>query len=34
VYTLEDAMNMYESIMVRKANEYLANEEAQRKAQR
>jgi hypothetical protein len=34
VYTLEDAMNMFEVIMVRRANEYLAREEAERNAQR
>jgi hypothetical protein len=33
VYTLEDAMDMYEVIMVRRANEYLANVEAERRAQ-
>lgn len=33
VYTLEDAMNMLEVIMVRRANEYLSAQEAERKAQ-
>jgi len=33
VYTIEDAMNMLEVIMVRRANEYLSAQEAERKAQ-
>jgi hypothetical protein len=33
VYTLEDAMNMFEVIMVRRSNEYLAQQEAERAAQ-
>jgi hypothetical protein len=31
VYTLEDAMNMFEVIMVRRSNEYQAQKEAQQR---
>jgi len=34
VYTLEDAMNMFEIVMVRRSNEYLAAKEAERNAKR
>jgi len=34
VYTLEDAMNMFEVIMVRRSNEYYAAKEAERKNNR
>jgi len=34
IYTLEDALNMFEVVMVRKSNEYLAQKEAERNAQR